>query len=507
MKKILRFLTSRLFIFGICIFVQVLALVLMVLFLSQYGFYMYGAFTLMSFITILYVVSKKDNPIFKLAWVTPIALFPLLGWFIYYLAGKNKISKIKVERFKSIYKLTKSLTVQDETIINDLKENHCAISKQVTYIKNTSFLPIYKNTITEYLSPGETFFKRLCEELEKAEKFIFMEYFIIQKGEMWDRILDILAKKVAHGVEVKMMYDDLGCINTVPTSYYKKIRDLGIAIHVFNVFKPSIDTFMNYRDHRKITVIDGNVGFTGGINLADEYINLVDRFGYWKDSSIMLKGEAVWSLSVLFLQMWQYYDYDDINYQKYRPTEHCHANGYVMPFGDGPLDDHLIGEMVYINMINNARNYISITTPYLILDNEMITSLCCAAHSGIKVSIITPGNADKWYVHLVTRYNYQTLVEAGVEIFEYTGGFIHAKTVVCDDELAIVGTQNFDFRSFYLHFECGVFLHNTDSIAAIRKDHIDCFVSSKRITLDECRNENWFVRVLQSFLNLFSPLM
>ncbi|MEG0691934.1 MAG: cardiolipin synthase [Oscillospiraceae bacterium] len=507
MKKILRFLTSRLFIFGICIFIQVVALVLMVLFLSQYGFWLYGVFSIMSIVTILYVTSKKDNPIFKLAWIIPIALFPLLGWFIYFIGGRNKISSAKVERIKTVFNSTKDLTMQDETIITDLKENHIAISKQVTYIKNTSLFPIHKNTVTEYLSPGETFFERLCEELEKAKKFIFMEYFIIQEGTMWDRVLEILARKAAQGVEVKMMYDDMGCISTVPTGYYKKIRNLGIEVHVFNVFKPSIDTFMNYRDHRKITVIDGNVGFTGGINLADEYINAYDKHGYWKDSSIMLKGEAVWNLSVLFLQMWQYYDYDDINYEKYRPTENFTAKGYVLPFGDGPLDNHLIGEMVYINMINNAKNYISITTPYLILDNEMITALCCAAHSGVRVSIITPANPDKWYVHMLTRYNYQTLVEAGVEIFEYTGGFIHAKTVVCDDELAVVGTQNFDFRSFYFHFECGVFLYNTDSIAAIRKDHIDSLKRSKQITLEECRNRNWFIRVLQSCLNLFAPLM
>lgn len=507
MKKIIRFLTSRLFIFGVCIAVQAVFLILMVLFLSQYGIYMYGVFTLLSIITILYVVSKKDNPIFKLAWIIPIALFPLLGWFIYFIGGRNRISAGKIERIKTIYALTKDLGIQDENIIEDLKENHADISRQVTYIRNTALLPIYKNVVTEYLSPGEVFFERLCAELEKAEKFIFMEYFIIEKGEMWDKILDILARKAAQGIEVKMMYDDLGCISTVPTAYYKKIRKMGIETHVFNVFKPSLDTFMNYRDHRKITVIDGNVGFTGGINLADEYINAYDKHGYWKDSSIILKGEAVWSLSVLFLQMWQYYEYDNINYEKYRPTLEYKADGYVMPFGDGPLDNHLIGEMVYINMINNAKDYISITTPYLILDNEMITALCSAAQSGVRVSIITPGNPDKWYVHMVTRYNYQTLIEAGIEIFEYKGGFIHAKTVVCDDNLAIVGTQNFDFRSFYFHFECGVFLYNTASIADVRKDHIDSFAKSKKITLEECRNRNWFMRVMQSCLNLFAPLM
>ena len=507
MKKFLRFLTSRLCIFAVCILIQIVALTLMVFFLSQYGFWMYGLFTIMSIVTILYITSKKDNPIFKLAWIIPIALVPLLGWFFYFIGGRTKISKSKTDRIKTVFNSTNHLTTQDDSIMSDLKETNCSIFKQVTYIKNTSLFPIHKNTITEYLSPGEVFHDKLCEELEKAEKFIFMEYFIIQEGVMWDKILNILTKKAAAGVEVKMMYDDLGCINTVPTNYYKKLRDLGIEVHVFNVFKPSIDTFMNYRDHRKITVIDGNVGFTGGINLADEYINAHDRFGYWKDSSIMLKGDAVWNLSILFLQMWQYYDYDDIDYQSYKPSQMFTSKGYVMPFGDGPLDDHLIGEMVYINMINNAKNYISITTPYLILDNEMITALCSAARSGVRVSIITPANPDKWYVHLLTQYNYLSLVEAGVEIFEYTGGFIHAKTLVCDDELAVVGTQNFDFRSFYFHFECGVFLYNTDSVADVRTDHLDCISRSKQITIEECRNQNWFIRVLQSCLNLFAPLM
>lgn len=507
MKKILSFVTSRLFIFALCILAQATILVLMIAYLSNYGLYMYGFFSLLSLFTILGIVSKKDNPIYKLAWVIPVALFPALGWFLYFVAGRNKVSKIRKERMANVFETTKGLAAQDKSIFDDLAATHPNVAKQVRYIQNVTGLPIYKNTQTEFLSPGVSFFERLCEELLKAEKFIFMEYFIIQEGKMWNTILDILAQKVKQGVEVKMMYDDIGCIQTVPTFYHKKLRQLGIEVHVFNVFTPSLDMFMNYRDHRKITVIDGNVGFTGGNNLADEYINEIDKHGYWHDSSIMLKGEAVWSLSVLFMQMWQYYSDNPLDYSRYRPTESFEALGYVMPFGDGPLDGHLTGENVYMNMIANAKSYVSITTPYLILDNEMITVLCAAAQSGVRVSIITPENPDKWYVHMVTRYNYTTLIEAGVEIYELKNGFIHSKTMVCDDEIGIVGTQNFDFRSFYLHYECAAFLYHAAAVLQARKDHIKCLARSRRVTLAECKNRNIFVRATQSVLNVFSAMM
>lgn len=507
MKKLFRFLTSRLFIFALCIAAQAAALILMISHLAKYGFYAYGAFTLMSLLTILIIVSKKDNPIYKLAWVIPVALFPILGWLLYFVAGRNHVSPNRVKRFKRVYEETKNLATQDEDIFEDLRVYHPSIARQVNYIKRTASMPIYKNTQTEYLSPGASFFKRLCEELEKAEKFIFMEYFIIEEGKMWNTVLDILARKAAQGVEVKMMYDDLGCIQTVPSFYFKKLRALGIEVHVFNVFTPSLDVFVNYRDHRKITVIDGNVGFTGGNNLADEYINEVNKYGYWQDSSIMLKGEAVWSLSVLFMQMWQYYQDEIMDYARYRPTKAFEGIGYIMPFGDGPLDNHLVGENVYINMLANAKEYVSITTPYLILDHEMITALCTTAQSGVRVSIITPENPDKWYVHMVTRYNYKTLLEAGVEIYEFKDGFIHSKTMVCDDEIAVVGTQNFDFRSFYLHYECAVLLYHATAVPQVRADHLACFVRSKKVTIEECNKRNVFIRMLQAVLNIFSPMM
>lgn len=507
MKTILKFLTGRLFICGLIILVQLVALIILVLNLGQYGVYIYPLFSVMSVATIIYVVSKKDNPIFKLAWVIPIALFPLLGWLFFFLGGRGKTNKNRRKRLVELYFETKDLAPQDPAIKQAIKQQSESIASQLEYINKTSLYPIYAGTQAEYLSPGERFFERLCEELRKAERFIFMEYFIIQRGEMWDTILEIMAQKVQDGVQVRVMYDDLGCINTLPPRYYNKLKALGIEVHVFNVFGPSIDIFMNYRDHRKITVIDGNVGFTGGNNLADEYINAYVKHGHWKDSSIMLKGEAVWNLTIMFMQMWQYNRADGTDYNHYRPTTAYEDDGYVLPFGDGPLDNHLIGENAYINMISRATKYVSITTPYLVLDNEMITALCNASYSGVSVTIMTPHIADKWYVYLLSRYNYRTLIEAGVEIREYTPGFIHAKTIVVDDEIAIVGTQNFDFRSFYLHFECGALLYKNSAIKDIRNDHINIINSSVRYTLEQCKKTNWFVRLIQVCLNLFAPLM
>lgn len=505
MKKLFKFLTSRVFVFGLGMFIQVALLVLVIIFFGKYDYYAYLLFTILSLCTIIQIIASDENPIYKLAWILPIAAVPLLGWAIYLIAGKNRISKKNRKKAEAIYNSTVKNAVQDQKVIEKIEDDE--FLKQVHYIKNTALLPVHTNTQTEYLSPGETFFDKLCEELEKAEKFILMEYFIVQEGKMWDKILDILHRKAKAGVEVKMMYDDLGCIGTLPSKYYKKLEAMGIEVAVVNVFKPSVDTMLNYRDHRKITVIDGNVGFTGGNNLADEYINAYPKHGHWKDSQIMLKGDAVWNLTLIFFQIWQFYHEGKIELENYRPTEHYDASGFVLPFCDGPLDNHLIGESQYISMITNAKKYCSITTPYLILDNEVVSALRATALSGVKVSIITPGIADKWYVHLLTRHNYRTLVEAGVEIYEYEPGFIHAKTMVCDDEIAIVGTQNFDFRSFYMHFECSALLYKTTSIKDIRKDHLETIAKSKLITLENCRNPHWYVRLLQVILKPFSPLM
>lgn len=515
MAKILAFFTSRLFIFGSSVLLQLYIFIKLVFYLGNNSVYLFALFNLLSILTILNIVSKKDNPIYKLAWVVPVALFPLLGWYLFYLFDRHRVSDKLINRMVQINNYSTNLATQNSDIIQSIAIKNKTALKQINYIKNVTNLPIYNHTKSEYLCTGETYFKRMCEELSKAEKFIFMEYFIIEEGIMWNTILDILVKKVSEGVEVKLIYDDLGCIQTLPKNYDKHLRKLGIDVHVFNVFTPSFDILVNYRDHRKITVVDGNIGFTGGCNLADEYINERERFGIWHDAGMMIKGNAVWSLTVLFLQMWQYYQADDINYKYYLPTiatnsdefEDEETDGYVLPYGDGPLDDHLIGENIYINIINSAKKYVSITTPYLILDNEMITALRVCALSGVQVTIITPSIPDKWYVHLISQHNYELLIEAGVEIVEFKDGFIHSKTMACDDEFGVVGTQNFDFRSFYLHYECGLYLYKTDSIKQVRADHLRCMAEGNKITLDDCNNKNIFTKFLQLLFNLFAPMM
>lgn len=507
LKHILQILFSRLFIFATAILIQLFAIVLVAIYLSNYNVTFYIIYTIASIITILYIVSSEDNPAYKLAWAIPIALFPLLGWMLYLLFGRSKVPKRKTAALIHAHEPMSNLAPQDPLVTEELRQKDIVAYRQFSYLRNVTDFPVSKTTLTTYLSPGESFFARLCKELEKAERFILMEYFILEEGVMWDTILEILIRKAQAGVEVKFLFDDLGCLTTLPFGYEKKLRSYGIETHVFNPFRPSLDAFMNFRDHRKITVIDGNVGFTGGNNLADEYINAYEKHGYWKDSSIMLKGDAVWSLTLLFMEIWSFYDHKQMEHDRYRPTKQYESDGFIACYGDSPLDDERVGEMCYMNMIQNAQNTVTITTPYLILDYEMKVTLCTAAKRGVRVQIITPDIADKWFVHAVTRYNYRSLIEAGVEIYEYTGSFLHAKTLVADDRFAIVGTQNFDFRSFFLHFECGVMLYDSSTIPDISADHASIIAKSHRVTLEESRSKNPFWRLVQVCLNLFAPLM
>ncbi len=507
MKKVWKFFTSRVFITGLLIAVQAAILVLSIAFLSNYFFYLYLGFSLLSIVIVIYIVVKRDNPMYKLAWVIPILLFPVFGGLLYLMFGKRNISPKMRKQIAALIDDTKQHQKPNLDIDEELRVLSPQAAKQSRYLEQIAIAPIWKNTQVKFLTPGEMKFQYLVEELRKAEHFIFLEYFIIEPGRMWDTVLDILVEKVKQGVDVRLLYDDLGTINLVPRNYDKTLRQLGLKVCVFNPFRPSLDAFMNYRDHRKIVVIDGNVGFTGGINLADEYINEYPKHGHWKDSSIILKGDAVWNLTVLFLQLWGFVSKETPDYDLYRPTCSYPSDGFVQPFGDSPIDLDLVGEMAYMNMINNASRYVYISTPYLILDNEMMTALCLAAQNGIDVRIVTPHVADKWFVHEVTRSNYQTLIEAGVKIYEYTPGFIHAKTIVVDDELSIVGTTNYDFRSFYLHFECGVFTFRSSVAQQVRDDYFEILKVSQQVTLEECKKVSLLRRLVRAVLRLFAPLM
>ena len=509
MKKILRFITQRVVITALLIVLQALLLFGFIWKLDNYFVYFYAGSVLLSLLITLGIINSKSNPAYKIAWLIPILLFPVFGGLIYLLFGSDRTGRYLRKKLQGIG------TEMDNVIGEAYRRSGAEqlppdAANQSRYISHCAYCPPYQNTTTEYLPLGEVKFERMVEELKKAKHYIFLEYFIIQEGKMWNTILDILRQKAAEGVDVRVIYDDMGCIMILPTGYDKTLEQMGIKCRIFNPFVPILSSRFNTRDHRKICVIDGNVGFTGGINLADEYINAYEKHGHWKDTSILLKGEAVFSLTVMFLSMWDYLDgtIAKTDYSRYYPTVWDeNAKGYVQPFADNPLDDEAVGETVYLNLINKAKRYVYITTPYLILSSEMLTALTSAAKCGVDVRIITPHVPDKWYVHAVSRSHYQTLIEAGVKIYEYTPGFIHAKTFVVDDDYAVVGTINLDYRSLYLHFECAVWMYQTPSVAQVRDDFFKTQQISQEITLEECRSLSFPRRLGRSVLRVFAPLM
>ena len=437
---------------------------------------------------------------------------PIFGLVLYfYLAspGLRLQCRTALRRFR-----TRPLfLVENKETRQRLEQEDSSASNQSEYIRRFSGYPLYENTTAEYFQVGDDMFPVLVRELEQAEHYIYIEYFIINDGVMWRTILDILERKASEGVDVRLIYDDFGCLTTLPHKYYEILRSKGIQCKVFNPFRPILNIIQNNRDHRKICVIDGHTGFTGGINLADEYINQKERFGHWKDTAVMLKGEAVWSMTVMFLHMWsvitggrEALDFENYLPHKYHP-ENFEGSGYVQPFCDTPLDEEIVGENVYLNIINRAKRYVYICTPYLIIDNEMMTALCLAAKSGVDVKIMTPGIPDKKMVFLLTQSYYEQLLEAGVQIYEYQPGFLHAKSFVCDDEIAVVGTINLDYRSLYLHFEDGVWMYRNQAIDEIRYDFMETMEYCHPVDIEFCKNRNIVVRGIQSIMRLLAPML
>ncbi len=510
MKKVLKFLFSRLVVVSMAILVQFCFLLFVLLKLSSYAVYLYVGLQLLSLLVVLWVVTKRDNPSYKIAWIIAILSFPLFGGIFYLVLGNKGMDKKQVQRIRNYayQHAEQGPRISGADIRDTLGRQAPHLKRQSDYISRVGLYPIWENTRVEYFPLGEDFWEALLEELSKAEKFIFMEYFIIQEGKMWDAVLAILKQKAAEGLDVRLMYDDLGTIQTLPPQYYRQMEQAGIKCAVFNPFRPRLNSMFNYRDHRKITVIDGDVGFCGGLNLADEYINARERFGHWKDTAVMLKGDGTWNLTMMFLQLWSYRDGKNANYQDYRPSGKSYGNdGYVQPYGDSPIDQFNVAENIYLQIINCAKRYVYITTPYLVLDNEMTTALEIAAESGVDVRIITPHIPDKWYVHAVTRSSYRQLIEAGVRIYEYTPGFIHAKMFVADDEVAVVGTANMDYRSFYLHFECGVALFCSSVIAKVKQDILQTMAISQEIHPNPNEKIPLLRRLGRAILKAFAPLM
>ncbi|HCX64058.1 MAG TPA: cardiolipin synthase [Eubacteriaceae bacterium] len=511
-NKLKNILLHRATIIGFSMLVQLYFMITVILRFRDFFVFFYGFSIVLSILVVFWILNDNTNPAYKIAWMIPILLFPLFGGIFYLVFGRSRVSKKMKHRLLELSEKTREATGVHWEAMEALYKDHPQAFKQATYIKDYADSPPYDNTESSYLSTGEEKYHAVMQEIKKAEKYIFLEYFIIEPGEMWDSILEVLIEKVKKGVDVRVIYDDVGCLMTLPYDYDKTLRSYGIQCIKFNPLKPILIKSFNHRDHRKIIVVDGKVGFTGGINLADEYINIKERFGHWKDTAIMIKGEGVWNFTVMFLALWDFIDEEKNSYLSYRPTypnigSGFRENGIVQPFGDIPLDNEAVGETVYLNIINQAIDYVYITTPYLVIDNEMTVALTTAAKSGVDVRIITPFIGDKWYVQYITRSNYKRLMDAGVKIYEYTPGFIHSKTYVADDKYGVVGTINMDYRSLYLHFECGVWLYKSPVVDDIKKDFHETLRQSKRMTKADVKNVKLHIRIIRFFLRAFAPLM
>ena len=512
-RKLLRIIFGRTAFVVMSLLLQISILLAGFRFLSHYMVYIYGGFTLLSAFVILYVVNKDENPSFKLAWIIPITVIPVFGTLLYLFLELQWEGKIINRRLRENISDTQPYLKQNPRYMEQLAKISRSNANLAAYIENSGSYPVYGNTNVKYYPVGEEMFEDMKKELEKAKRFIFMEYFIVERGEMWDSILEILERKVQEGVEVRFMYDGMCCLVLLPYSYPRELRTKGLKAKMFAPIRPALSTYQNNRDHRKILVIDGHTAFTGGINLADEYINRKVRFGHWKDTGIMVKGDAVTSFTMMFLQMWNITEKEPEDYGRYlRDPEFFYPpelsmEGFVIPYGDSPLDQETVGELVYLDIINTARNYVHIMTPYLILNYELVQALQFAAKRGVETIIIMPHIPDKEYAFLLAKAHYEELIRAGVQIYEYTPGFVHAKVFTSDDEKAVVGTINMDYRSLYLHFECAAYIYRNEVIKDVERDFKETLAKSQVITLEECRHYPWYKKFAGRVLRLFAPLM
>lgn len=511
MRKLLKFMTGRLFLSMVFILLQIAVLV------NIFGFAKNDALWIQIFSTLSIAmalfVSVRDhlNPAYKIGWMLVFMLLPLYGGLLYLFLGTRKLSpklRRQLVAFNDFHdKGMENISLSADLPTQALESYDASLFRQERYITGITGFPVWSNTEVEYFSEGEDWLLDVLKEIRGAKSFIFLEFFIIAEGEVFSTLITELVAKVQQGVLVRLMFDDVGSISTIPAYHERHLRSLGLEVIAFNPLRAHINSRLNSRDHRKVVVIDGNIGYTGGLNVADEYANRQIRFGHWKDTGVKMKGDAVWNLTLMFLQLWSFSLNRPVDFAPFKPTIQYKTDGFVQPFGDNPLDNHNVAENAYIQIVSMAKKYVWITTPYLVLDNEMITVLKLAAQSGVDVRIITPRMPDKWYVFLVTQDNYYSLIDGGVKIFEYTPGFIHAKMCIADDKVAIIGTINMDYRSFYLHFENAVLFYGSSVVQSVHTDMVKTMDVSQRITLAYLAARPWYKKLLGTFLRLAAPLL
>ncbi len=513
MRGALRFLFGRTMFGALFLLLQILFLLTAFDWLKEYMVYLFGGSAALSVAVLVYIISDEENSSIKLSWVVPILVIPVFGTLFYLFLKLQPGTWLINRRIGELQEETAPLLLQDPETEASYNRLHAGGGNPVRYMNRYGKYPIYSGTKARYFPLGDDFYPALLSELQKAEAFIFMEYFIVERGVMWDSILAVLEEKARAGVEVRFMYDGMCSLMLLPYSYPQELEKKGIRCKMFSPIKPALSSHQNNRDHRKICVIDGHTAFTGGVNLADEYINRRPRFGHWKDTAVMLKGPAAQSFTMMFLQLWgvtekEKEDYSRFLYPGEMPLpDEAPAPGFVMPYADSPLDGENVGEQVYLDILGHARRYVHIMTPYLILDDITLAALKYAAKRGVETVIIMPHIPDKLYAYLLARSYYEELLKAGVRIFEYTPGFVHAKMFVCDDEEAVVGTINLDFRSLYLHFECAAYFCQSPVVPEVERDMQETLLKCEEITLAACRSYPFVKRFAGKALRLFAPLM
>lgn len=499
---------SRVVLTVLSIALQVAWIVWTALRLTRYYAWIQLAVSVLALLLALRIYGRNTNSATKISWIIVVLSFPIFGVLLYLIFGRSDAVNSMRGRFtRTNAELQPHYPAPMDRATMPADP---VLQNQIHYLQAQADYPAYHNTDVTYYGDTNAALASQKEDLKKAQHFIFMEYHAIEDSTVWQGLENILAERAAAGVEVRVFYDDMGSIGFVSTAFVKKLEALGIQCRVFNPIVPVLNVFMNNRDHRKITVIDGRVGFTGGYNLADEYFNLTHPYGRWKDSGVRLEGDAVRSLTLIFLEMWGTTQKQPPEIDPYLPDTGYTAreNAVVLPYADNPLDEKRVGEDVYLNIINSAQEYVYITTPYLILSDEMQRALVLAAQRGVDVRIITPGIPDKKIVFSITRSYYARLVTGGVQIYEYTPGFIHAKQFVADGKVATVGTINLDYRSLYLHFENGCWFSGCRAVQKVRADFDALFPQCENVTPKYHRSQRSLaLRGVQCVLRLFSPLL
>ena len=505
--KILKIILSRIVIILLAIAMEIMIILSIFKWAGRYATVIEVILRIIGTFVIIGIIRRSKSIASDLTWILFIELLPVPGTLMYVLMGGRALLSRTFRDLKASAEDSARYYPKSDIICDEVKTFEPGYAGLFRYISKTLGFSFYREQGCDYYPLGELGYPRMLEELEKAEKFIFLEYFIIGEGVMWESILEILERKAKEGLDVRVIYDDMGSFFTLPGTYTEKMEARGIKCLSFNRVHPVLNTLMNRRDHRKIMVIDGKVAFSGGINIADEYINVKKRFGQWKDNIIRISGDAVWSMTVMFLTHWNALRKEDDDFFRFRAyTDEPAGKGYLAPFSDTPLDDDRASQDIYQGIMNQAQKYCWISTPYLIIDNELMNTITFTAKRGVDVRIITPGIPDKRLVWRITRSYYAPLIEAGVRVFEYEPGFLHSKAVVSDDKAATVGTVNLDYRSMYFQFENGIYLYRCRAVSDVKKDFEDSLEKCREVSLEDCRlsvAEDFAISVLR----LFAPLL